>query len=88
MSPTKTCWEKFAELAMLDYVKRQMASLDYPNTDASAAACIKQYFWQMQRDGQIYYTGVRRSIKQFYGDTDESIQEEEKYAGTSQRSDG
>jgi hypothetical protein len=87
-SPTKTSWEKFAELAMMEYVKFQMARLDYPNTDKNAANCIKQYFWQMQRDGQIYYTGVRRSIKQFYGDTDESIQKEKEHTGTSQRGDG
>jgi hypothetical protein len=68
-SPTKTSWDKFAELVMMEYVKTQMASLNYPNDETMAAACIKQYFWQMQRDGQIYYTGVRRSIKQFYGDT-------------------
>jgi hypothetical protein len=69
-SPTKTSWENFAELAMMEYVKFQMTRLDYPSTDKNAADCIKQYFWQMQRDGQIYYTGVRRSVKQFYGDSE------------------
>jgi hypothetical protein len=61
-------WESFAQKQMTPYVLDQMKSLKLaPPSEKAAHEIIRMDFWTIQRDGQIYYTGVRRAIRKFYG---------------------